>query len=346
MVDSCLIRTSIPSEDSIGMDIKTSDSHFSNIIIINYHVGIYDEYGENFYDKIHAWIANTAIVKNSIYFRANGSAYISQCFNDTYETAIYINGKQNVVVSEFRNFYNSNYINSDIIDDTPVLFHISDGQENQNLVCYGYGGYGNNGREATATQADIQRGFDTQAVISKLDGISNGLCDGFYAVNNGMQTGFNGIQMNMMQGNFGLQQAINANNIAAMQNANALQTQLADCCCQNKQGQAQIMYNMATDTCAITTAINNQTQAIMQNDNNNYRALHDEMVANRMADKDEIIAQLRTQLNQCTLATSQQAQNQYLISQLRPSAVPAYLVDNPFRSTGNLPCQQPTCCNG
>lgn len=137
LVDSCLIRTSIPSEDSIGMDIKTSDSHFSNIIIINYHVGIYDEYGGNFYDKIHAWIANTAIVKNSIYFRANGSAYISQCFNDTYETAIYINGKQNVVVSEFRNFYNSNYINSDIIDDTPVLFHISNGQENQNLVCYG-----------------------------------------------------------------------------------------------------------------------------------------------------------------------------------------------------------------
>ena len=90
LVDSCLIRTSIPSEDSIGMDIKTSDSHFSNIIIINYHVGIYDEYGGNFYDKIHAWIANTAIVKNSIYFRANGSAYISQCFNDTYETAIYI----------------------------------------------------------------------------------------------------------------------------------------------------------------------------------------------------------------------------------------------------------------
>lgn len=137
LVDSCLIRTSIPSEDSIGMDIKTSDSHFSNIIIINYHVGIYDENGGNFYDKIHAWIANTAIVKNSIYFRANGSAYISQCFNDTYETAIYINGKQNVVVSEFRNFYNSNYINSDIIDDTPVLFHISNGQENQNLVCYG-----------------------------------------------------------------------------------------------------------------------------------------------------------------------------------------------------------------
>lgn len=137
LVDSCLIRTSIPSEDSIGMDIKTSDSHFSNIIIINYHVGIYDEYGGNFYDKIHAWIANTAIVKNSIYFRANGSAYISQCFNDTYETAFYINGKNNVIVSELRNIYNSTYINSDVIDDVPVLFYISDGEETGNLKCFG-----------------------------------------------------------------------------------------------------------------------------------------------------------------------------------------------------------------
>lgn len=49
----------------------------------------------------------------------------------------------------------------------------------------GFGGFGGNnggGYVATAaTQADIQRGFDNSAVISKLDGISNGLCDGFYA---------------------------------------------------------------------------------------------------------------------------------------------------------------------
>ena len=137
LVDSCLIRTSIPNTESIGIEVKTSDSHFSNIIIINYHIGIYDMNGGNFYDKIHAWIASTAIVKGSIYFRANGSAYISQCFNDTYETAIYINGQQNVIVSELRNFYNSDYINSDVIDGSPVLFYISNGQENQNLKCYG-----------------------------------------------------------------------------------------------------------------------------------------------------------------------------------------------------------------
>lgn len=137
LVDSCLIRTSIPSTESIGIDVKTSDSNFSNNIIVNYHIGVWDRYGGNFYDKIHAWIANSDIVKGSIYFFANGSAYLSQCFNDTYETAIYINGKQNVIVSELRNFYNSNYINSDVIDDVPVLFYVSNGEINQNLRCFG-----------------------------------------------------------------------------------------------------------------------------------------------------------------------------------------------------------------
>lgn len=137
LVDSCLIRTSIPSTESIGIDVKTSDSHFSNNIIVNYHIGVYDRHGGNFYDKIHAWIANSDIVKGSIYFFANGSAYLSQCFNDTYETAIYINGKQNVIVSELRNFYNSNYINSDVIDDVPVLFYVSNGETNKNLKCFG-----------------------------------------------------------------------------------------------------------------------------------------------------------------------------------------------------------------
>lgn len=103
----------------------------------------------------------------------------------------------------------------------------------------GFGGFGGNnggGYVATAaTQADIQRGFDNSAVISKLDGISNGLCDGFYAMNNSMLTGFNGINTNIMQTGFGIQQAINADTVANMQNTNALQSQLANCCCETRE---------------------------------------------------------------------------------------------------------------
>lgn len=92
----------------------------------------------------------------------------------------------------------------------------------------GWGGFGGNGNGAGYTDSAIQRGFDNQAVISKLDGISNGLCDGFYAMNNSMLTGFNGINTNIMQTGYGIQQAINADTVANMQNINALQAQLAN----------------------------------------------------------------------------------------------------------------------
>ena len=119
----------------------------------------------------------------------------------------------------------------------------------------GFGGLGgNNGGGAMqgyATQADIQRGFDNQAVISKLDGLSNGLCDGFYAMNNSMLTGFNGINTNIMQTGYGIQQAINADTVANMQNTNALQAQLANCCCETREAIQGVNYNMATNTCAL-----------------------------------------------------------------------------------------------
>lgn len=69
-------------------------------------------------------------------------------------------------------------------------------------MIFGWGGFGGNGwggnggMGATAsayTDSAIQRGFDTQAIIGKLDGITNGLCDGFYAQNTAVMNGFHGV---------------------------------------------------------------------------------------------------------------------------------------------------------
>ena len=211
---------------------------------------------------------------------------------------------------------------------------------------FGYGGAGMRGgngcgcEAAVATVGDIQRGFDNQGVTNKLNGLENGLADGFYAMNNSMLTGFNGVQsaiqnsaMNAMQNTFTLQQAIQADTVANMQNTNALATQLANCCCENRTGFQQVGYNLATQGNAIQVAIANQTQALMQNQNDNYRALHDEIVGYRMQDKDETIAALRSQVQALNLAQSQANQNTYLVNQLRPCPQPAYIVANPF------------CCN-
>lgn len=196
-----------------------------------------------------------------------------------------------------------------------------------------FGGWGNGwggnrgGGASCATTTDIQNGFDTQSILNKLNGINSGICDGFYAMNTGMLTGFNSQQIAMMQGNFGLQQEVN-------DGWNALTSQLANCCCENRQGQADIKYQLASDTCAVTTAISQASRDITDNANANYRALHDELVAMRMEDKNDQIAQLRTEIQQKDLAASQCAQNAYLIQQLRPAAVPAFNVPNPYAGCG------------
>lgn len=224
---------------------------------------------------------------------------------------------------------------------------------------WGNGAYGNNGYSEAVTQADIQRGFDTSAVTNKLNGLENGLCDGFYAVNTSLLSGFSSVDKAIMQNSFDAQQAINANsvanmqntntiqqainsgNIASMQNTNTLSNQLASYSYENKQGQAQITYDLATQSCALQNAIANQTQQIIQNDNANYRALHEEIVNNRIEDLKSKIADQAQEISQLNLTASQVSQNQYLIDQLRPAAVPAFSVPNPY-STYGYGCY----CNG
>ena len=209
------------------------------------------------------------------------------------------------------------------------------------LFLFGWGrnGWGNNAGNSGGVVDGYVLTSDFANVERKIDSVNDGLCNGFYQ----QAQLANGTNMAMANG-FAQAELSRSNQQAAlMQQLNAMQMQAANCCCENRQGQAQIQYDMATNTCAITTAIANQTQQIMQNDNANYRALHDEMVANRMADKDETIAQLRTQLSQMSLAASQQAQNNYLVSQLRPAPNPAYIVQNPNAAVG---CNGLTgCCN-
>lgn len=219
---------------------------------------------------------------------------------------------------------------------------------------WGSNGWGNNGNgggyvATAATQADIQRGFDNSAVISKLDGISNGLCDGFYAVNNGMLTGFNGINTNIMQTGFGIQQAINADTVANMQNTNALQSQLAQCCCDNRAGQAQIRYDMATNACAIQNSMNNNTRDLLENQNSNTRAILDYLCQKETADlraENQALKLAASQSNQnAVLQAAMDANTAEILRRTAPLPVPAYPASNLYGYYGNNGCGCNTGCN-
>ena len=188
---------------------------------------------------------------------------------------------------------------------------------------YGFGGNGGGGYTATAaTQADIQRGFDNSAVISKLDGITNGLCDGFYAVNNGMLTGFNTIQ-----------QAINADTVAGMQNANAIQSQLANCCCETREAIQGVNFNMAQNTCALQNTMNNNTRDIIDSQNAGFRSILDylcqDKIATLTAENNDLRRAASQDRQNALLTSAMSAQTNQIINAVNPSPIPAYQVPNP-----------------
>lgn len=225
------------------------------------------------------------------------------------------------------------------------------------LLIFGWGGFGNNGwgngngmgsTAAAYTDSAIQRGFDNQAVISKLDGITNGLCDGFYAVNNSMLTGFNGINTNIMQTGYGIQQAINADTIANMQNTNALQAQLANCCCETREAIQGVNYNMATNTCALQNAMNNNTRNIIDSQQAGTRAILDYLCAKENADLRDKVQKLELSASQdrqnALLTTAMTAQTQQIVNSVNPTAVPAYVVPNPNAYAYGCGCNQSCGC--
>ena len=108
------------------------------------------------------------------------------------------------------------------------------------------GGWGNRGgNEQLATSADVQRGFDTNEITRKLDGINYGICDGFYAQNTNLLNGFNDV-----------------NKVIANE-GRAIQTQLAECCCTTQRGIDSVNYNNAMNTASINANTTAQTQKIL-----------------------------------------------------------------------------------
>lgn len=210
----------------------------------------------------------------------------------------------------------------------------------------GWGGFGGNGAGAATaagyvTQADLQRGFDTQAVTNKLNGLENGLCSLGYdqlaqmnSINqNVSNTGF-GIQSALCQGFNGVQQAINADTVANMQNTNAVSRQLADCCCENREAIMQTRYDMATQNCATNNMIQSAARDITDNANANTRSILDFLVNDKIATLTAENQSLKFQASQTAqnsyLAAMSDAQTAELIRRINPMPVPAYSVPAPY----------------
>ena len=191
---------------------------------------------------------------------------------------------------------------------------------------WGNGGWGNNGNSGGVVDGYVLTS-DFANVERKIDSVNQGLCDGFYQ----QAQLANGTNMAMANG-FAQAELSRSNQQAAlMQQLNAMQMQAANCCCENRAAIAQVRYDMATQACDTRNTVNTAARDIIDNQNQNSRAILDFLTQSKMRDLESANQELR-------LAASQAAQNNYLISQLRPCPTPAYITCNPWAGSSYGGC--------
>lgn len=205
------------------------------------------------------------------------------------------------------------------------------------------GGWNNNGNGGNAgfagngsgvgnlypwmNQAEItNNGFQNQLLNDNITSIRNGigdistqLCNGFAGVNATVNSGFanaetaaNSRQIANMQQNFAAQTAM-------MQGFNNIQSQFADCCCENRLANCQTQNIIQNEGNATRFADANNTRDIIDATNRGNQMILDKLcqleldgVKAQVEAKNDRIAELQSQLNAANLAASQTAQNAFI----------------------------------
>lgn len=182
-------------------------------------------------------------------------------------------------------------------------------------------------------QRQLNNGFSDLTAQSRY--IQNGICDSAYE---NAQL-INGTNQNIANGIYTLNSAITNSGYDTRNAIQGISSQLASCCCATQRAIDGLNYNMATNTCSLQNTMNMNTRDIVDAVNANYRALHDEIVANRIEDKNAQIQNQQAQITALQLAASQEKQTNYLISQLGPKCPEAaYVVQPPQQVTFPTNC--------
>ena len=223
---------------------------------------------------------------------------------------------------------------------------------------YGFGGFGGGfgGGYNGGVFGEVQRGFDTQGINNKLNGIENGLCDGFYAQNTNTLNGFSGVQNALCQGFAGVNATVNQVGNSINQGIcnlgynvqggfNDIGHQISDCCCQTQRAIDRIAYENQANTCNLGNLIQSTTRDIIDNANCNNRALMDFLVQDKLTtlqNENQTLKFERSQANQKAYfgATVDAAVAELIRRTGHECPTPAYVVQPP------QPVTFPTNCCG
>ena len=186
----------------------------------------------------------------------------------------------------------------------------------------GFGGYGNIAADGAVLYPwmnqsnQINGGFRDQMLNTQINGIQQSITSGFGDVQTALCGGFAGVNATVNGAQNAITQQMYANQIADMQQSFALQSQLAQCCCDNRAATADLKYTVATENCADRTAAAQNTRDIIDSQTRGTQAILDKLCAleldgvkNQLAQAQRENVGLQNQLNMATMQASQNAQN-------------------------------------
>lgn len=220
----------------------------------------------------------------------------------------------------------------------------------------GFGGGFDGGLYPWMNQSNqINGGFRDQLINDNITEIRSGIT----GLQSQLCNSTSNVQMALANGFAGVEQGANARQIANMQTAFNAQTavtaglndvamNLQNCCCENRAGIADLKYTVATENCADRAALSDGVRDIIASQSAGVQKILDQLCADKLEQKNDIIAQLRSELMYARGQASQDVQTAAIQAGQRalaneveqyvlPTPRPAYIVTNP-----NC-CQQNTC---
>lgn len=214
------------------------------------------------------------------------------------------------------------------------------------LLLFAGGGWGNGFGGGFGGYGNMMLGYDFPWLMTGQQNINTNTNNGFRdaMINDGINSirdGINGLstqlcgccgdmQMALANGFAGVEQGANARQIANMQTAfnaqtamsqgfNSVQSQLADCCCENRLASCQTQNVVQSEGSATRFADANNTRDIIDSQVNGTRAILDKLcqleldgVKAQVDAKNDRIIDLQNQLNMASFRESQVAQNAFI----------------------------------
>lgn len=198
---------------------------------------------------------------------------------------------------------------------------------------------------------NINDGFRDQMLNTQVNGIQNAITSGFGDIQTALCGGFAGTTAAVNGAQNAISQQLYTNQLSDLERSfaaqtastagmNAIQSQLANCCCENRAATADLKYTVATEACADRAAIASALRDVIDATQNQTQTILDKMCQQEIDNLKSQNLALQNQINLAAMQASQvaqtaqlvadnTAQTQYIVNRVAPYPIPAYTVANP-----------------